>query len=273
MKRFLSGGLGFLLAIALALSPRAVGAQNPSPAQEIPHASPVVTRSQLILRDDTPVLLAAKWTVSSNTAHVGDIVEFMVLEAVTVDGLVVIPKLAGAFGKVTDVRRARSLNRDGRLTVIVESVQLATGEMAALRAIEARHGKGAAGTLGVNLFGLGAAYAFFLIPGLEILAQNGRDKELLAGADVTAFVNGAVVMDREKLHQELAPLAIESNPSEAQVELDGNVAGVTPYSASLPVGKHVIIIKKTGFEPVRMELRGPFGDLTLTAQMEAQPKP
>jgi hypothetical protein len=56
----------------------------------------------LTLPNDTPIHLKFSKAVSSETAHVGDVVDLVVAEDVVVDGLCVIPSGASAEGVVTE---------------------------------------------------------------------------------------------------------------------------------------------------------------------------
>lgn len=65
--------------------------------------------------DGTPVRIALTDQVASNTAHVGDRFQFRSLDAVTVDGWVVIPRGSLGEGEVTQAEPAGSNGHPGKL--------------------------------------------------------------------------------------------------------------------------------------------------------------
>src|SRR5437016_582383 len=98
-------------------------------------ASLPTLHAQLItLQDGTPVRLRLNRTVSSATAHVGDMVDFEVTDPVVVQNVVVIPKGSLAFGRVSKVETKRRFGRAGELEINVDSVRLGDGGSAPLRA-------------------------------------------------------------------------------------------------------------------------------------------
>ncbi len=102
------------------VSPSVSPVQNtdiqPEPAQSRPPSGPPITQVSLrtivaarpcTLQDGTPVKLKLAQTISSADAHVGDEINFEVLEDITVDGVVVISKGALAIGSVTTAEPKR----------------------------------------------------------------------------------------------------------------------------------------------------------------------
>ena len=91
---------------------------------------------QFILQDATPILLRIIRNVSSADAHVGDSVDFEVLEDVAVNGILVIPKGSVAVGTVTEVQSKRRMGRAGKLEIVLDYVRLADTDKAAIRAVK-----------------------------------------------------------------------------------------------------------------------------------------
>ena len=89
----------------------------------------------LALPDGTPVRLRLMKTVTSAEAKVGETVDFEVTEPVISNGLVVIPqRKPGVGGRCTKVEPKKRFGRGGELEVSAESVRLADGSKAQLRA-------------------------------------------------------------------------------------------------------------------------------------------
>lgn len=134
---------------------------------------------QTVLEDGTPVRLRISQTVSSEDAHVGDRVEFEVLEEIKVQETVVIPKGSVAWGTVTEAKPKRRMARGGHLEIVMDSVRLADGEKAALRATKEAKGGGHTGAMvaGIVVTGLivwPAAPFFLFMHGKEINHSQGN---------------------------------------------------------------------------------------------------
>ena len=86
-------------------------------------------------------------SISSADAHVGDTLDFEVLEDVRVAELLVIPKGGIAFATVTEAQSKRRMARGGKLNVNIDSVRLITHEKAALRAVKEVKGGGHTGVM------------------------------------------------------------------------------------------------------------------------------
>jgi hypothetical protein len=72
-------------------------------------------------------------TISSATAHAGDVVEFEVVDDVLVEGVPVLTKGAIASGAISQAEPKKRFGRGGRLVFSVTSVHLANGEKATVR--------------------------------------------------------------------------------------------------------------------------------------------
>jgi hypothetical protein len=121
-------------------------AQTDATAQ--PQSGSISTTAKgFVLEDGTPVKLRINRTISSADAHVGDTVDFEVLDEVNVNGTVVIPKGGLAFATVTEAQSKRRMARGGKLGVNIDYVKLVSGEKAALRAVKDLKGGGHTGAM------------------------------------------------------------------------------------------------------------------------------
>jgi hypothetical protein len=112
---------------------------------------------------------------------------FEVIDEVLVQGVVVIPKGAPALATVTDAEPKRRMGRGGKLDVNVDSVRLADGEKAQLRAVKDTKGGGHVGAM------TGAMVATLLVffPAAPLfLFMHGKSVDIPKGTEVTAFVQG-----------------------------------------------------------------------------------
>src|SRR5207249_185540 len=128
-------------------------AANTSPQPAAAPVAPAQTQTTaktpkgFVLEDGTPVRLKTGRSISSADAHVGDTLDFEVLEYVRVAGLLVIPKGGIAFATVTEAQSKRQMARGGKLNVNIDSVRLITHEKAALRAVKEVKGGGHTGVM------------------------------------------------------------------------------------------------------------------------------
>ena len=150
---------------------------------------------QFILQDGTPILLTLSRNVSSADAHVGDSVDFAVLEDVAVNGILVIPKGSVAIGTVTEVQSKRRLGRAGKLEIVLDYVRLSDTEKAAIRAV--KDAKGSSHVAGVTA-GIVATGILFFPAAPFFLLIRGNNITIPKGAALAAYVNGDVRLESRK---------------------------------------------------------------------------
>src|SRR5438132_5641376 len=176
-------------------------AANTSPQPAAAPVAPAQTQTTaktpkgFVLEDGTPVRLKTGRSISSADAHVGDTLDFEVLEDVRVAALLVIPKGGIASATVTEAQSKRRMARGGKLNVNIDSVRLMTHEKAALRA--GKEGKGG-GHTGALTGGIVATSIVFFPAAPFFLFMHGKDITIPKGTEITAYVNGDVQLDRAK---------------------------------------------------------------------------
>jgi len=69
-----------------------------------------------------------------------------------------------------------------------------------------------------------------------------------------------------------AKLSIASNPSAADIEVDGSFVGNTPSEIQLSAGDHLLKVTKPGFKPWERKFKATGGTVNINAQLEAQGK-
>ena len=266
--------------------------QAPAATQPKPVPTQVTTPAPTkpTLEDGTPVKLRLDETLSSSNAHVGQTVEFDVLEEVKVGEVTVVPKGGLAWATVTEAEHKKSMGRGGKLNVNIDSVRLADGEKAALRAVQGGKGGGHVGAM----TGAIVATSIVFFPAAPLfLFIHGKDITIPKGTEVTAFVNGDVPLDIAKFQPTPAPAAaavvvvadkttleITSSPPGAEIELDGNFSGDTPSSITIAPGEHTLKVSKAGYKPWERKMKTTSGDVKVVADLEqqsqgpdSQPKP
>src|SRR6266704_178228 len=239
-------------------------AANTSPQPAAAPVAPAQTQTTaktpkgFVLEDGTPVRLKTGRSISSADAHVGDTLDFEVLEDVRVAGLLVIPKGGIAFATVTEAQSKRRMARGGKLNVNIDSVRLITHEKAALRAVKEVKG---GGHTGVMTGGIVATSIVFFPAAPFFLFMHGKDVTIPKGTEITAYINGDTRLDEAKFQPAktgsiaspvegtagTAQIDIASTPPGADIEIDGKFVGSTPSSITVAQGDHEIAVKKNGF--------------------------
>jgi hypothetical protein len=265
-------------------------------AQEAPATPPsaAVIPAPNTLLDGTAIKLRLAETITSATAKVGQSVAFEVVDEVDVMGTPVIPKGAQALATVTIAETKKSMGRGGKLDVNIDSVRLADGEKAALRATEGGKGGGHTGAMTAGM--VGTAIVFFPAAPL-LLFIHGKDITIPKGTEVTAFVSGDMHLAMEKFAAPdasapavvavpaapdpapiptaaapaTAALLVESSVPGADIEVDGAFAGSTPSTLSMAPGQHTIVVKKKGYEDWTRTLNVSGTGVKLSAELEAKP--
>src|SRR5262245_31193735 len=164
------------------------------------------------LEDATPVKLRINRTISSADAKAGEIVDFEVLEDVKFGETIIIPRGGIAWATITEAQPKRRMARGGKLNVNIDAVRLASGEKAALRAVEELKGGGHTGVMTGAIVATGIVFfpaaPFFLF-------MKGKDITIPKGTEITAYINGDIALDPKKF----APLA-QSAEQPAPTSLD-----------------------------------------------------
>jgi PDZ domain/PEGA domain len=233
------------------------------------------------LEDGTPIKLRLSRTISSAEESVGNEVDFDVLEEVRVSDRLVVPKGSLALGTVTVAQEKRRMGHGGKLDINIDSVRLANGQKAALRAVKNTKGGGHVGAM------TGAIVATSLVfwPAAPFfLMMHGKDITIPKGTEITAYVNGNMNLDPTRFGglsptsqnglpasidsvAKTAMIAITSMPAGAEISVDRNFVGNTPSSIPVSGGDHLVSVKKNGFNDWEREINVSGGTVSLNADL------
>lgn len=238
-----------------------------------PSATPLAS-NKLVLDHGTPVKLRLKRDLSSADAKPGDNIDFEVSDEVKVGDVVVIPKGNTAVGTVTAVQGARRMGRGGKLDIEIDYVTLADGEKATLWAVSERNGEGNVGDNGPIV----ARTLVFAPVAPLLLLMPGEESMIPRDTEITGYVIGTMQLDPAKFTttSNIAPvpsnstsawLEITSDPSGAEVSVDGNFVGRTPSEIEITQGRHTITLSKAGCRTWERKLVIPAGKMTLAATL------
>jgi hypothetical protein len=215
--RTAKGEVGYVPVESVLLLKDKPGAKAPQPKtvqptarERTPYDAPTVptevaepassSPSEFTLRNGTPIHLKLGKTISSATAHVGDVVDLQVAEEVIVNGLVVIPKGAAATALVTEAEPKKRLGHGGKLGFNINSVRLRDDEKAAVRSYQESNGS--------------SNSAGAILP-----LASGKDVVFTEGTDFTAYVDGDMKLKKEAFQAEkgsssAAPAPADHKPSQ-----------------------------------------------------------
>jgi len=241
-----------------------------------PGSTPSAPPPPHTLLDGTPVQLRLTHTISSSSSRVGQEVPFEAVDAVSVDGFVVIPKGAVAIARVIESKHKRSMGRGGKLNLSIVYARLADNEKVALRAISESQGGGHVGAMTSAMVGV----TIVCWPAAPLLLfVHGKDITIPSGAEITAFVDGDMPLDmahftaHPSANATAAPeatVSIDSTPSGADVEVDGAFEGITPATVALAPGTHQVSVHKKGSPTWTRSLNVAGGSMNISAELDAR---
>jgi hypothetical protein len=203
-----------------------------------------------VLEDGTPVKLRTGRTVSSADAHVGDLVDFVAVHDVMVGNIAVIPRGSVAWGTVVEAHNKRRMGRGGKLSIRLDSIQLSNGDKAVLRSEKEVKGGGHTTAMAS---GMAVAAIIYLPATPALLLVHGKESIILQGTEVTAYINGNLLLDPAKFS---AKATLEPIP---QVP-----ASIVPFSNStiLPEPSQAALNQIVDFLPRRvLDSEGNEGDM------------
>jgi len=209
--RTAKGEIGYVPVESLLLLKDKAGAKTPQPKTVQParertmYDAPTVptdaappapsSSTEFTLSNGTPIHLKLGKTISSTTAHVGDVVNLQVVEEVTVNGLVVIPKGAAATAIVMEAEPKKRLGHGGKLGFNINSVRLWDDEKAAVRSYQESTGSSSSG-------------------GAILPLGSGKDVVFTEGTDFTAYVDGDMKLKKAAFQAEKDTSSATPAPSE-----------------------------------------------------------
>jgi len=259
------------------------------PPQQTAETSNFTSAKGFVLEDSIPVKMRINRTISSADSHVGDTVDFEVLQDISVNGILVIPKGGLAYATVTEAQAKRRMGRAGKLDINIDYVKLVTGDKAALRAI--KNVQGGSHVAGMTA-GIVATSLVFFPAAPFFLFMHGKDITIPKGTEITAYVNGDMKLDIARFQPSApvqsvaatnhdqsagstsAKLQIESTPPGADIEVDGSFVGNTPSDVQVSEGDHIVVIKKSGFKDWERKLKSSAGSsVHLGAELEKADSP
>jgi hypothetical protein len=190
--------------------------------------------AQVMIPDGTKVRVRLEENLTSETAELGETVDFSVTQEVRVGDAVVIANGARATGSIIKAQERRRMGRSGQLDFTIERVQMVDGNWLNVRYTPMKnHGKGNGAATGVLTAGLAvvfwpAAPLGLLIKGHDATIIKGRTYEVFA--DESTYVAAAAAAS--------APLVTRVVP-QAPLQTLRTPDGAVVNNAGLPPGVNV----------------------------------
>lgn len=135
---------------------------------------------KLIIPEGTIIRVKSVADITSKTAHEGDLVDFITAEELQIDGVVVVKENARVSANIEDAEQAKSLGKQGSLTLKFSNVKSVNGINIPLRAV-----RGA--TEGKSTIGATVALSVVLSP--LFLLKKGKEIKIPAGKLMEAYVS------------------------------------------------------------------------------------
>ena len=161
----------------------------------------------------------------------------------------------------------------------MNSVRLADGEAAPLRATKEAQGGGHQGVMTAGIIATGLIF-WPVAPALLFI--HGKDITIPKGTEVPTFINGNFALDMAKFRAPApvqaasesqagtsSDVAVTSNPAGADIEVDGAFVGNTPSTITVTAGDHTISVKKPGFSTWERTVKVSGGKVQITAELQA----
>ena len=235
---------------------------------------------RVTLMDGTPVRLRLKADLISDRAKERDRVDFEVAEPVVVNRLVVIPQGATAWGAVQGVKKDKFVRFD---VVAVRLPNQMTVKLRISREKGSPAGKGdirVENDLGNKKFGAnqGSVFTAYVAEtiGLEAAPAEGTPPSPAKAAPPTAAPSPAETLAASVASSQQAPavelITVEctSDPSGAEIYIDGDFYGSTASFLKVPVGSHQVEYKLPGYKTysTALDLASGAGYKTVKASLE-----
>ena len=182
MKKLICSLLMLTLSVAVMAFPRT---QDPPQEQK---SKPVVTSDGTInVPDGTEVAVQLKSNASGEEMKVGDVVDFVVVKPVQVNGLTIFERDAVARARITTAKRAGHWGKAGKVEWAMQDILAADGNRVPARFTRRHIGDSEGGTVAVAA----VATTVLLGPvGLLWGLKKGKPAIIPAGSQYSVFVAG-----------------------------------------------------------------------------------
>ncbi|MFN7924697.1 MAG: PEGA domain-containing protein [Bryobacteraceae bacterium] len=211
----------------------------------------------------TPVEVRVAKSVSSETAHPDERVDFVVVVDVKASDSTVITRGSLAWGVVRNAVPRGRMARDGKLEIEVQGVCLADGSRFPIRAFRSEDGaisQGQETPMSESLLALPALPLMLFLQGKERVLPRGRELTVFTaqpmqidsdrvtpGPHGDCYSQAQAEAPRAMASADLSTVGVRSSPGGAEIQVDGAFAGNAPATLRLPPGPHRFTVSLPGF--------------------------
>jgi hypothetical protein len=227
--------------------------------------------------EGTKVRVRLENQLSSATADENQPVTLTVADDVVVNDTVAIPHGAIVYGTVVESVKKRMMGRTGKLDFSIDSIILPDGNKIALRYSDVKK-EGGSHAVRTGIITAGVAVLFWPAAPFILLA-HGKDSVIPRGTIYEVFTDARYTPKPRSEAGSLpaaavtTAVAISSDPTAADIEVDGAFVANTPSTIQLTSGQHVIKVTegRKSWQRTINVLAG--SNLNLSATLEEVPQP
>ena len=223
--------------------------------------------SPILIPEGTKIKVQLEQDLSGDKAQEGQDVQLSVVEDIKIGEIVAIAQGANVTGKVTLAQPKRRLGRTGKIDFSIERVTAVDQTSISLR-YTVNKKEGGSHAVSTGVITTGVAIAFFPAAPF-VLLRTGKEAKVEKGTIFEVFTDQAhalSIKDDAKNSQ----IDIVSNPTGADVEINGDFVGNTPISVDLPVGEHEVVLKKKGFLDWSRKFKAIGASVSVNAELEPE---
>jgi hypothetical protein len=237
-------------------------------------ASVSVCSAQIDIPDGTKVRVRLEQQLSSATADENQPVTLAVAEDVKIGDTVVIPRESAVVGTVVESVKKRRMGRTGKLDFSIDTITAPDGGKVRVRYTLLKKEGGSHAvrtgiiTAGVAVLFWPAAPFMLLAHGKDVVIPKGTTYEVFTDAKYTAKVETAPAPTAPTAPSGTTAVAVTSDPTGADIEVDGMFVANTPSTLQLTAGQHAIKVSKGAKSWQRSINVVPGSNLNLSATLD-----
>lgn len=200
--------------------------------------------AQVMIPDGTKVRVRLEENLTSETAELGQTVDFAVTQEVRVGDAVVVANGARATGSIVKVEPRRRMGRAGQLDFSIERVQMVDGNWLSVRYTPLKnHGKGNGAATGVLTAGL--AVVFWPAAPLGLLIR-GHDATIIKGRTYDVFADESTyVASAAAASTPLVGRALPQGPLQTMRTPQGGMVNNAGLPAAVNVSPNPVVVSNT----------------------------
>jgi len=222
---------------------------------------------EISLPEGAKITVRLEQDLSGETAKEGQTVQLSVMEEVKVGDVVAIREGANVTGKVLLAQPKRRMGRTGIIDFSIERVTAADQTSIPLR-YTVNKKEGGSNAVSTGAITAGVAIAFFPAAPF-VLLRTGKEARVDKGTVFEVFTDQVHTLS-VKAEVKNVQVDVVSDPTGAEVEINGDFIGSTPLAVNLPDGDYEIVLKKKGFLDWNRSLKVVGSNVGINAELEPE---